>query len=477
MGPMLAAALGEACDGKHGSRLTFLDRVRNHDEMSDSSLSSVPSMGRQMTELSEAHCTDIMERQLSSFQSRSTEFWRRQCTAPTDRQRENCLEGLRRQISCPTGKVGGMDVRARGFTTLAPIQAHDDLNSEDNSTDSNGFQSRFSSQACPEDELEEGLIETAISVVVTECTSSVLVADPGSLDSDLIAISDGFVDLTHFSRDEVIGENCRFLNEGCPPMPQAQRQRLARCCETGEPFTAVLVNRRKTGEFFLNLLDMRGLILARSEDGLEHLWVLIACQQDVTHMDREQLPTNHIAQLRQVANRIRKRLLKQLNELGLAGAMFRVARPAEDSGAGSVAKSGSFALVTDLMWRIGVSEPDAVSRSLDLLPDLHTFPLLQGERLRLASVEPPVGVRQVHQDSSSGEVKASSPNREVLDGVGERACGEHVAEAKERSFAGRPDAERAAGKLRLWSPPVAAAFGAAALLMLLAFQRRRARAM
>eukprot|EP00420_Gonyaulax_spinifera_P003606 CAMPEP_0197935270 /NCGR_PEP_ID=MMETSP1439-20131203/113040_1 /TAXON_ID=66791 /ORGANISM="Gonyaulax spinifera, Strain CCMP409" /LENGTH=233 /DNA_ID=CAMNT_0043558201 /DNA_START=6 /DNA_END=703 /DNA_ORIENTATION=- len=178
------------------------------------------------------------------------------------------------------------------------------------------FGSRQTSQLI--EEPDEGLIETAICTVVTESNFSVSVADPTSLDSELIAVSEGFVRMTGYPREDVLGENCRFLNEGCE-MPEAQRERLVATVETGVPFVGVLVNKKKSGEVFLNLLDLRGLVVARNVREGEDIWVLVGVQLDVTGVEKAKVPENHLPVLNQIASRIRQRLMKQLGELGLAG--------------------------------------------------------------------------------------------------------------------------------------------------------------
>ena len=45
------------------------------------------------------------------------------------------------------------------------------------------------------------------------------------------------------------------------------------------------------GEAFLNLLSLRGLVVARDTTGQE-IWVLLAVQQDVTGLRSEALPCN-----------------------------------------------------------------------------------------------------------------------------------------------------------------------------------------
>jgi len=77
------------------------------DSDGSSDLSSCSSMmGRQMTEVSEAQCGELMERQYSSFRGREGDFWRRQCTTPALRQNQDCMEGLRRQLSAPSPTAG-----------------------------------------------------------------------------------------------------------------------------------------------------------------------------------------------------------------------------------------------------------------------------------------------------------------------------------------------------------------------------------
>lgn len=46
---------------------------------------------------------------------------------------------------------------------------------------------------------------------------SVTLADPGLVDCPLVACSVGFSKLTHYTLDEIIGKNCRFLLNGVPP--------------------------------------------------------------------------------------------------------------------------------------------------------------------------------------------------------------------------------------------------------------------
>ena len=53
-----------------------------------------------------------------------------------------------------------------------------------------------------------------------ECKFCVTVANPQSEDSPLIAVSEEFETMTGFSRHEILGVNCRFLNPGVDMNPQ-----------------------------------------------------------------------------------------------------------------------------------------------------------------------------------------------------------------------------------------------------------------
>ena len=61
---------------------------------------------------------------------------------------------------------------------------------------------------------------TWISDTLEECKFCVTVANPQSEDSPLIAVSEEFETMTGFSRHEILGVNCRFLNQGVDMNPQ-----------------------------------------------------------------------------------------------------------------------------------------------------------------------------------------------------------------------------------------------------------------
>lgn len=95
---------------------------------------------------------------------------------------------------------------------------------------------------------------------------SVSIAFPGIQDTPLIGISQGFLDLSGYTREEIVGQNCRLLLKGVPDgeISRDVRQEARRYCKTAHlkgltTMSHVLLlqrNCRKDGELFWNLFMM-----------------------------------------------------------------------------------------------------------------------------------------------------------------------------------------------------------------------------
>ncbi|CAJ1448067.1 unnamed protein product [Effrenium voratum] len=163
-----------------------------------------------------------------------------------------------------------------------------------------------------------GDIDEVMREAVKDCNFSVSIGDPRAFDCPLVAVSDQFEALTGYSRDEIIGKNCRFLGRNCPLGEQDQTA-LRQACMDGSPFCKIIVNRRKSGDLFLNLVDLRGVTLARNLRTREELWFLVGIQADVTYKESSALPKDHLESIHQVASCIRTRMSDQLALMALAG--------------------------------------------------------------------------------------------------------------------------------------------------------------
>jgi len=167
--------------------------------------------------------------------------------------------------------------------------------------------------------VESDSVKRAIQAVLDDVKFCVTIADPLADDCPLIAVSDEFEHITGFQREEVLGKNCRFLNNGCQLDP-VDLVRLRSCIKTGACFTSVLTNRRKSGELFLNLLDLRGLTVARNPATEKELWFLVGIQADVSDVASDLMEAN-LEEVHALASHVRNKLAAELSAMAVAGAL------------------------------------------------------------------------------------------------------------------------------------------------------------
>lgn len=115
------------------------------------------------------------------------------------------------------------------------------------------------------------------STQIDSSQHSVSLCDLRRPDAPLIYVNRGFENLTGYSREEVVGRNCRFLQGSDTDRETVARIRAA--VKAGEPLLVDLLNYRKDGKPFWNRLSLRPV---RSGDGsLTHI---IGIQSDMTRL-------------------------------------------------------------------------------------------------------------------------------------------------------------------------------------------------
>ena len=107
-----------------------------------------------------------------------------------------------------------------------------------------------------------------------EANVGIQITDPNREDNPLIYVNRGFVEQTGYSREEALGRNCRFLQDGDGDQPALDELRDAMAA--GEPATVQLRNYRKNGEVYWNRLSITPVY----DDG--DLVNYIGIQRDVT---------------------------------------------------------------------------------------------------------------------------------------------------------------------------------------------------
>jgi len=103
-------------------------------------------------------------------------------------------------------------------------------------------------------------------------------------DRPLIFVSDGFLNMTGYTRDEVIGKNCRFLQGQDTEESAVDKLRVA--IANGEPCKVELLNYTKNGTPFWNRLSITPL-----RDDNNTITHYVGIQSDISHLrkNRERL--------------------------------------------------------------------------------------------------------------------------------------------------------------------------------------------
>lgn len=102
-----------------------------------------------------------------------------------------------------------------------------------------------------------------------------VITDPAQPDNPIVFANEAFQKLTGYSRDEIIGRNCRFLQG--PETEEADVARVRRAIVNGQSVDVDLLNYRKDGSTFWNALYMSPV---RNDEG--EILFYFASQLDVT---------------------------------------------------------------------------------------------------------------------------------------------------------------------------------------------------
>jgi PAS domain S-box-containing protein len=123
---------------------------------------------------------------------------------------------------------------------------------------------------------EEALrAELALKSLAVDAASCGIVVAASDGDHQLVYVNRHFLDMTGYTREEVMGRNCRFLNEGLGP--QAELGELSQALARGETFEGVVRNRRKDGSEFWNRIRISPIL-----DAAGAVTHFMGIQQDIT---------------------------------------------------------------------------------------------------------------------------------------------------------------------------------------------------
>jgi PAS domain S-box-containing protein len=123
--------------------------------------------------------------------------------------------------------------------------------------------------------MEPAAIREALTTAMLNSTAPMVLSDPHLPDCPMIVVNQAFADLTGYDPLDITGQNCRFLQG--PKTDPGSRRRIRACLEAGTGCIEWIVNYRRDGTEFWNLLFISPV---RAEDG--SLLFFFGNQLDIT---------------------------------------------------------------------------------------------------------------------------------------------------------------------------------------------------
>ena len=128
-------------------------------------------------------------------------------------------------------------------------------------------------------EKDPGLIPQVLSKILDACVNGVTLADPDLPDMPIVYANKAFETISGYTQDEVVGQNCRFLQG--QDRDQEERFQIRKAIEECQPIEVTLRNYRKDGSLFYNRFSIRPLY-----DREGRIIYYLGVQYDVTEQVR-----------------------------------------------------------------------------------------------------------------------------------------------------------------------------------------------
>ncbi len=141
-----------------------------------------------------------------------------------------------------------------------------------------------------------GLIPQVLSAILDECVNGVTLADPDLEDVPIIYANKAFERITGYSKEEITGHNCRFLQ--CEDRDQSARYAISEAMKNNEALEVTLRNYKKDGTLFHNRLKITPLF-----DKKKRVLYYLGVQYDITEQVNA---TNEIKELNGLLNSMSK---------------------------------------------------------------------------------------------------------------------------------------------------------------------------
>jgi PAS domain S-box-containing protein len=123
--------------------------------------------------------------------------------------------------------------------------------------------------------MDPAAIREALTTAMLNSTAPMVLSDPHQPDCPMIVVNQAFADLTGYDPLDITGQNCRFLQG--PKTDPGSPRRIRACLDAGEGCIEWVVNYRRDGSEFWNLLFISPV---HAEDG--SLLFFFGNQLDIT---------------------------------------------------------------------------------------------------------------------------------------------------------------------------------------------------
>nr|AML77202.1 putative LOV domain-containing protein [Digitalis purpurea] len=173
---------------------------------------------------------------------------------------------------------------------------------DDDNGNGNGYDSSESEDDARPDSVDDKVrkreMRKGIDLATTleRIEKNFVITDPRLPDNPIIFASDSFLELTEYSREEILGRNCRFLQG--PETDPATVRKIRAAIDNQTDVTVQLINYTKSGKKFWNLFHLQPMRDHKGEvqyfigvqlDGSEHVEPLHNCIPEATATESAKL--------------------------------------------------------------------------------------------------------------------------------------------------------------------------------------------
>lgn len=124
-------------------------------------------------------------------------------------------------------------------------------------------------------EKDAGIIPQILTQILDGCVNGITLSDPDMEDNPIVFANEVFEKITGYSREDIIGKNCRFLQGDAHDQPELGKLREA--IKKRQAVEVTLRNYKKNGELFFNRLSVSPLL-----DSEGRLIYFLGVQYDIT---------------------------------------------------------------------------------------------------------------------------------------------------------------------------------------------------